>query len=698
MARYGGYQGKRPGRGESNREQSNHGRNGTNSSNTSNPKKWSAPTANHHDVAFSAGTRAKDAAGFTDTVRVLARHVSTSSTYKHGPVLALAMTDLQAPVYSEPTRPVRNYVCQTDTTGNTIVTNRMTSGKLNEPVDDDYDWSIETDSYKRSIIKYEANSDLWRDLNAQGHALVLQHCPDELETELRNQEAWAAIDAKRDVVALLVLIRDLQYNKTDRKRSIMATVEADFDLFSCSQEKNQSTDDYYKVFASCVDTINANGGQAGLHPAVFLRHQEAAIKKECDANNIDAVTLDVPAKEALIAKFEDQARESSSSEYLACLFLLLADNHRFKPLKREINNNFLMGGENGQYPKDVLSAKRLMTDFSPPVVAQPARERVPPTDVAFVKVGNEPIGDCYACGRKHFGGYKSCKAINDAKKAEVTKLVKAGHFDDQNEQAAKPEKRASRPPSKKQGAAFAAVQESDEESEGEESAKPTFEEFCREQGFIQCEVGTQKAWNGDTVSDLEFGLGFLHVGEQASPVTHGIVLAGANNAPIGRPDKWILVQESNKIKSPSKKIKTASTKTSSSTQVPNKPAWIRSLSKGFEPPQRVKTTRTNKRVAKVTTGNVPAASAKLATGNISVFNDTGSVPRKPARSGRAGTPLEGLGLNLRGKPRGTFKEPNRHQCHKATTPARKQFQTDSASSPGGGREARHGECKLPFGE
>ena len=144
-------------------------------------KKWAAPTANHHDIKFSAGTRAKDAAEFTDTVRVLARHVSTSSTYKHGPVLALAMTDLAAPVYAEPTRPVRKYVCRSDDSRETIVTNRMTAGKLNEPVDDDYDLSIEIDTFKRKMIKFESQTDLWQDLNAQGHALVLQHCPDELE-------------------------------------------------------------------------------------------------------------------------------------------------------------------------------------------------------------------------------------------------------------------------------------------------------------------------------------------------------------------------------------------------------------------------------------------------------------------------------------------------------------------------------------
>ena len=97
---------------------------------------------------------------------------------------------------------------------------------------------------------------------------MLQHCPAELETELRNQDAWAAIDTARNVMALLILIRDLQYNKSNKKKSIMASVQADFDLYTCSQEKSQSTEDYYKVFTSTVDTINANGGEAGLHPAV----------------------------------------------------------------------------------------------------------------------------------------------------------------------------------------------------------------------------------------------------------------------------------------------------------------------------------------------------------------------------------------------------------------------------------------------
>ena len=52
----------------------------------------------------------------------------------------------------------------------------------------------------------------------------------------------------RSVFRLLTLIRDLQYSKTDRKRIIMATVKADFELFAGCQKKNHSTDAYYKLF------------------------------------------------------------------------------------------------------------------------------------------------------------------------------------------------------------------------------------------------------------------------------------------------------------------------------------------------------------------------------------------------------------------------------------------------------------------
>ena len=93
-------------------------------------------------------------------------------------------------------------------------------------------------------------------------------------------------------------------------------------------------------------------------------------------SNTDVASLDDAAKDALKKKFEKPARESLAGEYLDCLFLLLADDNRFGPLKTQLENNFLMGEH--EYPRDVLAAKRLMTDFSPPIGStKQNREKVP---------------------------------------------------------------------------------------------------------------------------------------------------------------------------------------------------------------------------------------------------------------------------------------------------------------------------------
>ena len=114
-----------------------------------------------------------------------------------------------------------------------MTTDSTTGGTKNVVVLDDLDYAIETEEYSRKISRHKTKTQLgvWGVKNTKGYALVLQHCPKELHAKLKNQEAWAGINDTRSVVRLLVLIQNLQYNKSDRKRLIMATVKADFDLY-----------------------------------------------------------------------------------------------------------------------------------------------------------------------------------------------------------------------------------------------------------------------------------------------------------------------------------------------------------------------------------------------------------------------------------------------------------------------------------
>ena len=70
--------------------------------------------------------------------------------------------------------------------------------------------------------------------------------------------------------------------------------------------------------------------------------------------------------------------------------------------------------------------------------------------------------------------------------------------------------------------------ESESEGEDEKSALPNLEELLREQSHIQLNVGAEKAWDGDTVSEFRFGC--LRVGRaRASPEHNGVVFAGAGD-------------------------------------------------------------------------------------------------------------------------------------------------------------------------
>ena len=86
-----------------------------------------------------------------------------------------------------------------------------------------------------------------------------------------NQDSWKTVEDARSVIAILILIRDLSFNKTDRKRNIVATVETNEDLYLGMQQPDHSTDKFYKTSTAQMDTINTNGGSAGLHNGVYSK-------------------------------------------------------------------------------------------------------------------------------------------------------------------------------------------------------------------------------------------------------------------------------------------------------------------------------------------------------------------------------------------------------------------------------------------
>ena len=64
------------------------------------------------------------------------------------------MTDLRDPVFSPPSRPVRQYYRNTD---GTMTTDRAAAGTKNVAVMDDLDYAVETGEYSCKISCYETH-------------------------------------------------------------------------------------------------------------------------------------------------------------------------------------------------------------------------------------------------------------------------------------------------------------------------------------------------------------------------------------------------------------------------------------------------------------------------------------------------------------------------------------------------------------
>ena len=114
----------------------------------------------------------------------LSRHFAITA-WKQASILWKAMTELKDPVFPMPARPVCIYISGTGSSA-VETTSRLTAGMLNIAVMDDIDYTDEMDQYKSDKRKSESSADNWEENYTKGYNLVLQHCPAELEAELKN--------------------------------------------------------------------------------------------------------------------------------------------------------------------------------------------------------------------------------------------------------------------------------------------------------------------------------------------------------------------------------------------------------------------------------------------------------------------------------------------------------------------------------
>ena len=178
-------------------------------------EKFTAPTSGLEKVTFSWGTT-KDAERFKDTIDKLAQQVVTWHVYGDENAMK-SMKDMTGPVFTHPVRPPRKYYeFRTDQLISDLepmveTSDRFTDGQLNTKLVDDAEWKLDLDMFMVLQKNYVKDQDAWIENRARTYNLFLQHCPPDVDVELKNQSTWTTGQDEQNVVTLLIMIRDITH-------------------------------------------------------------------------------------------------------------------------------------------------------------------------------------------------------------------------------------------------------------------------------------------------------------------------------------------------------------------------------------------------------------------------------------------------------------------------------------------------------
>ena len=127
-------------------------------------------------------------------------------------------------------------------------------------------------------------------------------------------------------------------------------------------------------------------------------------------------------EEPQLEKVRAEATARANEQYLACLFIALADAGRYSELKQELYNEYLF--KQDKYPKTIVEALGLLKNYVPgrlAVTNVPKNEGDTRRDVlAFVEAGGVVAAStlvCFLCGNKGHKA-KQCMVVSAEKKQE----------------------------------------------------------------------------------------------------------------------------------------------------------------------------------------------------------------------------------------------------------------------------------------
>jgi hypothetical protein len=183
--------------------------------------------------------------------------------------------------------------------------------------------------YKEMLTNFNRNKEKYLDQKAQVMGVILGQCTQECKSRLATDPNFKKIEMEDDVAGLLELIERITHTSAGAQEPFWAMQEVLRRFMAINQGKRQTIERYQRNFMIQANVI---AGQWGLF------YPPKLAKSDSDAD-----------------------KEAAHQAFLARIFLAGADNHRFRGLKEDLNNQYLSKKDN--YPATVQEAATLLTFY-----------------------------------------------------------------------------------------------------------------------------------------------------------------------------------------------------------------------------------------------------------------------------------------------------------------------------------------------
>ena len=186
----------------------------------------------------------RDAAKYTNVVDKLKEYVAVH--FRDQTTVAVRATEeLKSSAFVKLVCPVRIYRADKGHTRKAKRKRNTSAKKDTASKMEDWEHKLVVDKYLEGYKTYKEGTKIWAENIGKCYYLVLQHCPPEMETELKNLARWEAAATDTDVLALLLIICDVMQNKKERAQSTMGLVESNAALYTPTMESKDTFDEYY---------------------------------------------------------------------------------------------------------------------------------------------------------------------------------------------------------------------------------------------------------------------------------------------------------------------------------------------------------------------------------------------------------------------------------------------------------------------